>query len=164
MGRRLCLMLITAMPVIAGCSKTYSDKDVHWLSNTEAQAALADTSGSWLSEAKPNAWVDPRDDDVYFKVGHIPGSLNVQLSDPDAMQRLDAYGLLIVYGNGYEAPLADAMIKALLKDGVKDVKGLKGGYEGWEEAGLPIEKDGDSNRRPGVTAGDRWQRQPIEDE
>jgi 3-mercaptopyruvate sulfurtransferase SseA len=80
------------------------------------------------------------------------------------MQRLDAYGLLIVYGEGYKAPLADAMIKALLKDGVEDVMGLKGGFEGWEDAGLPVAKGDDAGRRPGATAGDRWQRQPVEDE
>ncbi|MCP4760098.1 MAG: hypothetical protein GY894_07590 [Planctomycetes bacterium] len=163
MRRCLCFTLIAAMPAIAGCSKTYSDKDVNWLSNAEAKAAMADTGGSWLSEAKPNAWVDSRDA-LYYRVGHIPGSLNVQLSDPDAMGRLDAYGLLIVYGDGYKAPLADAMIKTLLKDGIEEVRGLKGGYEGWVEAGLPIDKGGDVDRRPGITAGDRWQRQPVNNE
>ncbi|MDP7029617.1 MAG: rhodanese-like domain-containing protein [Phycisphaerales bacterium] len=149
--------------VSVGCSKSYSDKDVHWLSIEDARSAIADTGGSWISEPTPNAWIDPRDE-VFYRVGHIPGALNVQLSDPGAYQRLSGFGTLVVYGEGYEAPLADALIKALLKGGMKDVKGLKVGYEGWIAAGEKIEKGEDAARAPGVRRGDRWQRQPVEDE
>ncbi len=151
------------MACSVGCSKSYSDKDVHWLSLDDARHAIADTGGSWISEPVPNAWIDPRDE-VFYRVGHIPGALNVQLSDPGAFQRLSGYGVLVVYGEAYEAPLADALIKALLKGGMKDVKGLKVGYEGWIAAGEKIEKGEDAARAPGARRGDRWQRQPVEDE
>jgi len=146
-----------------GCSKTYSDRDVHWLSINDAKEFVADQHGSWFDASKANAWIDPRDE-VYYRVGHIPGAINVQLSDPDAMARLESFGALVVYGEGYEAPLADAMIKALLKEGVKEVRGLKLGYEGWVEGGGTVQKGEDAARRPGATKGDRWQRQPVGDE
>ncbi len=162
---RLGALLTTAavMACSVGCSKSYSDKDVHWLTIEEARGAIADTGGSWISEPVANAWIDPRDE-VFYRVGHIPGALNVQLSDPGAFQRLAGFGTLVVYGETYEAPLADALIKALLKGGMKDVKGLKPGYEGWIAAGEKVEKGEDAARSPGSHRGDRWQRQPVEDE
>ena len=99
----------------AGCSKTFSDKDVHWLSIVEAQEAMDANSDSWFSKKKQSAWIDPRDA-VFYRVGHVPGAINVLLSDPDAITRLEGFGTLIVYGAGYEAPIADAMIKALLTE------------------------------------------------
>lgn len=154
--------MVLATGLLYGCKKTYSDKDVHWLTVSEAKSAMKDTSANWFSHPKPNAWVDPRDA-VQFRVGHIPGAINVRLSDPGAFDRLAGYGLLIVYGDAYKAPLADAMVKALLKDGMKDVKALERGYEGWLEAGEPFEKGDDQQRTQSITSGDRWQRQPVEE-
>ncbi|HCA38177.1 MAG: rhodanese-like domain-containing protein [Phycisphaerales bacterium] len=157
--------LITGLALLtAGCSKSYSDKDVHWLSIEEAKTAVDTDSSSWFSESRPNAWIDPRDV-VFYRVGHIPGAINVQLSSPDAISQLDGYGMLIVYGEGYEAPLADAMIKMLLKEElVEEVKGLKVGFDGWQEAGQPVERGEDPKQSATATSGDRWQRQPVDND
>ncbi|MCH2139468.1 MAG: rhodanese-like domain-containing protein [Phycisphaerales bacterium] len=157
------LLLGLFLVLLGGCTKTYSDQDVHWLSVKNAEAAIQEQEGSWFSQPRPNAWIDARDE-VFYKVGHIPGALNIQLSDPDAFTRLTGYGTLVVYGEGYEAPIADAMIKALLKGGMESVKGLQGGYEAWIEAGQKVVKGPDPSRRPGAIAGDRWQRQPVDDD
>jgi len=149
--------------MVAGCKTTYSDKDVHWLSINEAKKVMTESSGSWLSEPTVNVWVDPRDA-VFYRVGHIPGALNVQLSDPDAITRLEGYGLIMVYGEGYEAPIADAMIKTLLKDGQKYVKGLQVGFDGWQEAHQKVERGDDTTQPTGTDTTDRWQRQPVDDE
>ena len=101
---------------------------------------------------------------VYYRVGHVPGAINVLLSDPDAITRLEGFGTLIVYGKGYEAPIADAMIKTLLKDGQTEVMGLRVGFDGWLEAGQPVERGDDPGRRAAATRGDRWQRQPVDAE
>ena len=146
-----------------GCSKTYSGRDVHWLTIDEARTAMADTGETWLREAKPNAWIDPRDA-VFYRVGHIPGALNVQLSDPEVFTRLEAYGVLMVYGEGYESPVADALIKGLLKEGNKVVKGLKLGYEGWVAAGERVEKGEDKTKVTGGGESDRWQRGLVDDQ
>ena len=163
MGKTSTFAMLTAIAcLLAGCAKTYSDKDVHWLTVPEARAALADSSGSWFSQPRPNTWVDPRDA-LQFRVGHIPGALNVRLSDPGAFDRLAGFGLVVVYADGYKAPLADAMVKALLKAGMKDVKGLETGYEGWLEAGEPFDRGDDEARVTAVKQVDRWQRQPVEE-
>jgi 3-mercaptopyruvate sulfurtransferase SseA len=157
-------VLSTALTMVAGCKTTYSDKDVHWLSIDEAKKAMTESSGSWLSEPTVNVWVDPRDA-VFYRVGHIPGALNVQLSDPDAITRIEGYGLIMVYGEGYEAPIADAMIKTLLKNGQKHVKGLQVGFDGWQEARQKVERGDDTTQSTSSTdTTDRWQRQPVDDE
>jgi rhodanese-related sulfurtransferase len=161
---RLRLTLVASISLLGtGCSKSFSDKDVHWLSIEEAKEAMGTSSGSWFSDPMPNAWIDPRDA-MRYKGGHVPGAINVQLSDPDAISQLEGYGILIVYGQGYEAPLADAMIKALLKDGQKEVKGLRVGFDGWKQAGQPSERGEDPRRSVTATRGDRWQRQPVDDQ
>ena len=161
-----CVRLAASIAIVtfaSGCSKSVSDKDVHWLSIDEATELIGENSGSWLSAPKENAWVDPRDV-VFYRVGHIPGALNVQLSDPDAISRLGTFGTLIVYGEGYEAPLADAMIKTLIKNGQTEVRGLQLGFEGWKQAGKPIQKGEDAARQAESSNSDRWQRQPVDDE
>jgi rhodanese-related sulfurtransferase len=165
MPRLALALLVLGFLTLAtgGCSKSYSDRDVHWLTIEEARAAMTDTGKTWLREAKPNAWIDPRDA-VFYRVGHIPGALNVQLSDPEAFTRLEGYGVLMVYGEGYESPVADALIKSLLKDGNKVVKGLKLGYEGWIAAGERVEKGDDTAKVTGGDARDRWQREPVDDQ
>jgi len=157
------LAVLGSLTLLGGCKKTISDQDVHWLSVPRAKETIASQEASWFSQPRPNAWIDARDE-VFYRVGHVPGALNVQLSDPDAFNRLAGYGTLVVYGEGYEAPLADATIKALLKSGMASVKGLQGGYEGWIAAGEKVVKGTDPDRRPGATGGDRWQRQPVGDE
>lgn len=154
-------VLLLAMAFgLGGCKKTISDQNVHWLSIDHAKEAMGEQTSSWFESPKINAWVDARDP-VFYRVGHVPGALNVQLSDPDAMSRLEPYGLVIVYGEGYEALIADAMIKALLKQGMKDVRGLQVGFEGWSDAGEPIVKGDDPDREVVESDGDRWQRQPV---
>ncbi|MCH2141392.1 MAG: rhodanese-like domain-containing protein [Phycisphaerales bacterium] len=158
---RLAYFLLIPTIALASCGKSVSDKDVHWLSVDEAQEAIAAQSGSWLSEPMENVWVDPRNA-AFYNVGHIPGALNVQLSDPDGIGRLKPFGTIIVYGEGYQAPIADAMIKALITEGHDDVKGLELGYDGWIAAGQPLAKGTDAGRVTSSTTGDRWQRVHVE--
>ena len=160
----LTLLVLGSLTLAAGgCSKAYSDRDVHWLTIDEARAAIADTGETWLREPKPNAWIDPRDA-VFYRVGHIPGALNVQLSDPEVFSRLEGYGVLIVYGEGYESLVADALIKGLLTEGNKVVKGLKLGDEGWIAAGEPVEKGEKKSKVTGGGDRDRWQRELVDDQ
>jgi len=157
--RTSCLLMLTTS--LASCGKAVSDKDVHWLSVADAQQAIATPSGSWLSEPKQNVWVDPRNS-AFYNVGHIPGAINVQLSDPDGIGRLEPFGTIIVYGEGYQSPIADAMIKALITEGHEEVKGLELGYDGWIAAGQPLAKGSDPGRISTSTTTDRWQRVRVE--
>jgi rhodanese-related sulfurtransferase len=158
---RLIVLLIMAPLILVACGKSVSDKDVHWLTVHEAQVAIKTPSGSWITESKPNVWVDPRDA-AYYTVGHIPGALNIQLSDPDASGRLDTYGTIVVYGESYKAPIADAMIKTLISKGHDDVKGLELGYAGWIAAGEKLDKGTDPGRITESTKIDRWHRVNVD--
>ena len=72
--------------------------------------------------------------------GHIPGALNLPFNQLGTKSYLlDGYTSLIVYGRRWNDPVADAMSKKLIEMGFKDVRTLQGGFEGWVEAGKPIE-------------------------
>ena len=47
---------------------------------------------------------------------------------------------VIVYGQTYNDPLAEAMSKSLMEYGLDDIQTLKGGLEAWTRAGLPLTK------------------------
>ena len=52
--------------------------------------------------------------------------------------QLDDAGIIIVSGETYNDPVAIAMSKTLMELGFKDVKTLRGGIMGWEDAGEPV--------------------------
>ena len=52
---------------------------------------------------------------------------------------LAGYDLLIVYGDDYNDPIAEAMSKRLLNLGYKDVRTLRGGITAWTDAGYALE-------------------------
>ena len=134
------LVLLTAC---TGCSKTFSDRSLTFVSVPQAKAVIADEGGSWLKEARPNVWVDVRNPSK-FTLGHIPGALNMPLRSVDTQwMRLEPYGAVVVYGNTWNDPLADALSKVLLEKGIKHVDTLSGGWDAWEEAGGEIARGKD---------------------
>ena len=73
--------------------------------------------------------------------GHIPGAVNIPFATVSSQWvYLEGYGPKIVYGNGYNDPLADAMSKTLMEFGLKDIYTLRGGLEAWVETGQDLAK------------------------
>ena len=93
-----------------------------------------------LGGSAPGVFVDPRSEAEYT-AGHLPGAVHLpyEKARTDA-HVLDAYGVLMVYGNDYNSPLAVAMSKTLIDLGYKDVRTLRGGIRAWEDAGNLLEK------------------------
>ncbi|MCH2135343.1 MAG: rhodanese-like domain-containing protein [Phycisphaerales bacterium] len=135
------MLLLTL--VLTGCGKTWSDKDLVFVNVDEANALIAREDGTWLKAAKPNAWLDARNPDTY-RLGHIPGALNLPLRNVDTQwTRLEDHGSVVVYAGTFNDPIADAMSKALLEKGITHVYTLSGGWKAWMEAGGEVERGPD---------------------
>lgn len=130
---------IAAGALIAGCGgpKT-SDRDIVLVGPTEAQALMADTK-PLIGRAKTSLVIDPREEYEY-RTGHIPAAVNIPYATLRSAKRyLDAYDVLIVYGNAYGSIVATAATKTLLDMGYKDVRTIDGGLEAWRANDLPTE-------------------------
>ena len=138
------IALILTLLTLTGCSKTWSDKNLAFVSVPEARALFAEDGGSWLKEGRPNVWVDARNPSRYT-IGHIPGAINIPLRSIDAQWgRVEPFGTIIVYGDTWNDLIADAESKVFLERGVENVKTLNGGWQAWTEAGGASEPGGDS--------------------
>jgi rhodanese-related sulfurtransferase len=78
---------------------------------------------------------------VEFKAGHIPGALNIDVNSPDFDKKigeLDKHKAYLVHcAAGSRSARA---CKKLERLGFQDLFDLRPGFNGWEEAGKPVEK------------------------
>jgi rhodanese-related sulfurtransferase len=93
-----------------------------------------------LDSDKPPLVVDVRNS-VEFGVAHIPGAINIPLSELD--KRIDELrhenGVLIYCINGARTRQAEPIVYAA---DISDVYHLDGSFQGWIQAKHPIEKGG----------------------
>lgn len=84
--------------------------------------------------------VDVREDHEW-QLGHLPGAehLGKGIIERDIERKIpDLDAEIILYcGGGYRSALAAQVLKEM---GYTKVRSLAGGFRGWQEAGLPIEK------------------------
>ena len=134
------IALLLTVPLLSGCAKEYSDADIVLLNVHEADLLMGTQESSLFGEAKQNAFVDPRTVEKYA-TGHIPGAISLPYRQiAEDWENLQEYGIVVVYGNSYNDPLAEAMSKTLMEYGISEVKTLRGGLEAWINAGQPITK------------------------
>ena len=83
----------------------------------------------------------------FYQQGHIPGALNLSRDDFAADYRrlrpsLDPAKdkLIVVYCSGGDCHDSGMVASALLSLGFSQVRVFTGGWSGWTEAGLPVEK------------------------
>jgi rhodanese-related sulfurtransferase len=83
----------------------------------------------------------------FYQQGHIPGALNLSRDDFAADYRrlrstLDASKnkSIVVYCSGGDCHDSRMVASALLSLGFAQVRVYTGGWSGWTEAGLPVEK------------------------
>ncbi len=87
-------------------------------------------------------WVDVRDGSDFEK-GHIPGAINIEISDlRDAIKSLPKDKEIVLYCYGSECDEAEAAGTILIENGFKQgkIKVFTDGYSNWEAAGYPVKK------------------------
>jgi rhodanese-related sulfurtransferase len=138
------LLLAASIASFQGCAKEYSDRDIVFLDVEQAQVLVENREVSLFTKPRENTWLDPRSVEKY-STGHIPGAINMPYRNvAEKWEELKAYGFIVVYGNSYNDPLADAMSKTLMELGLAEVRTLRGGLQAWTDAGNPVMK----GRRP----------------
>ncbi len=138
--QNLTAAFVITLFVLAGCTETrVSSRDLRYVDVSESTAVVQGKKTLFGLGQKTAAWVDARDRDSYA-AGHIPGAIHLPLNEVKADdRRLAGVDVLVVYGNEYHSPIAEAMSKRLMALGFKDVRTLRGGLEAWRNAGNEVE-------------------------
>ena len=138
--QRVAVAAIAVTLAVVGCQNTTSDRDLVLVNPIDAQELVQGQSKLLgLAGTTAGTYVDPRNERDY-RVGHIPGAISLPFQDlAEFKSKLDGYDILIVYGDGYNDPKANAMSKSLLQMGFTDVQTLRGGLRAWTSAGYPLD-------------------------
>ena len=84
--------------------------------------------------------IDVRPEDEYA-AGHVPGAINIPLSDLEArLEKLDADGEYVAYCRGPHCVLAFDAVQRLREKGYQ-ARRLQDGMPEWKQAGLPVEEE-----------------------
>ena len=77
-----------------------------------------------------------------YKEGHIPGAINFETAKTELAKVLpkDKNALVVAYCGGPQCQAYQSAAKAAAKLGYKNVKHLKAGISGWQDAGEKMEK------------------------
>jgi len=137
--RLVMLAAIVGLIVLAGgCNKPKTNaRSIQYVDPDRGRELMdASSRGNLLSGPRRGVWVDPRTTSV-FEQEHIPGAINLPFQHIAQDHRtLNAYGLIIVYGEGYNDAKAEAMSKRLIELGHENVYTLRGGLKAWRDAGM----------------------------
>ena len=128
-----------AIAMVGGCGSSVSDKSLQYVNPNEAITLHAGREKLLgLGGTSEGAYIDPRPARAY-RLGHIDGAINLTFDQiRHEIPRLKEFGVLIVYGNDYNDPLAIAMSKRLIEVGMKNVHTLRGGLQAWKASGNVI--------------------------
>jgi rhodanese-related sulfurtransferase len=106
------------------------------------------TGGPWVTTLQATQMMN-RDDAMVIDVrpaaefakGHILGARNIPLADlARRAGEFDKHKAKPVIVNCADGRLAGGGVALLRKSGFANVVNLTGGYAGWQQAGLPVEK------------------------
>lgn len=134
----VCFFLLGLSLTLLGCNSGISDRNLVFMMPDEASVIIEEGERAFLGEQKVVVLVDPRPTWSYRK-GHIPQAINIPFGQlKQQMWQLDDVSVIIIAGETYNDAVALAMSKTLIEHGFKDVRTLRGGLTGWEDAGKPI--------------------------
>ena len=136
--------VIAASLAVLSCTIKTSDRDLVLVNPIDAQELVQGQAKLLgLGGTTTGTYVDPRSERD-FRLGHIPGAISLPFQDlTNNKSKLDDYDVLIVYGDDYNDPKANAMSKRLLELGFSDVRTLRGGLRAWTSAGFALDTAND---------------------
>jgi rhodanese-related sulfurtransferase len=106
------------------------------------------TGGPWASTLEATQMINRQDalvidvrEDAEYAKGHIVGARHIPLAQLEArakeLQKFKSKPVITCCESGNRSSAAIATLKKL---GFENVYNLAGGYAGWQQAGLPVEK------------------------
>ena len=106
------------------------------------------TGGPWASTLEATQMINRQDalvidvrEDAEYAKGHIVGARHIPLAQLEArakeLQKFKSKPVITCCETGNRSSAAIATLKKL---GFENVYNLAGGYAGWQQAGLPVEK------------------------
>jgi rhodanese-related sulfurtransferase len=106
------------------------------------------TGGPWASTLEATQMINRQDalvidvrEDAEYAKGHIVGARHIPLGQLEARAKeLQKYKSKPVIACCETGSRSSAAIATLRKLGFENVYNLAGGYAGWQQAGLPVEK------------------------
>ncbi|MEE8153789.1 MAG: rhodanese-like domain-containing protein [Phycisphaerales bacterium] len=136
--------VIAATLAVLSCTTKTSDRDLVLVNPIDAQELVQGQAKLLgLGGTATGTYVDPRSERD-FRLGHIPGAISLPFQHlTNNKSKLDDYDVLIVYGDDYNDPKANAMSKRLLELGFSDVRTLRGGLRAWTSAGYALDTASD---------------------
>jgi len=149
------LLIVLACAIPIGVNQWRSD-GIALVGDWTPEARITDTAGeslivnlaeaSRLFREEAAIFVDARPENQYAE-GHIQGALNIPWQDVDRyfVETADLLGgapTVITYCDGESCDLSHELAIFLQEMGFKDVRVLVNGWTVWQQAGLPIDKQG----------------------
>lgn len=149
------LLIALAGMIAMGVNQWRSD-GIALVGDWSPEARFADVSGdslivdlaeaSRLFREDAAIFVDARLESQYAE-GHIQGALNIPWQDVDryfveTADRLGSVPTVITYCDGESCDLSHELALFLQKMGIADVRVLVNGWTVWQQAGLPIDREG----------------------
>lgn len=106
------------------------------------------TGGPWATTLEATQMINRQDapvvdvrEDAEFAKGHIVGARHIPLAQLETrakeLQKYKSKPVIVCCETGNRSSAAMATLKKL---GFENVYNLSGGYAGWQQAGLPVEK------------------------
>jgi rhodanese-related sulfurtransferase len=106
------------------------------------------TGGPWATTLEATQMINRQDapvidvrEDAEFAKGHIVGARHIPLAQLEArakeLQKYKSKPVIVCCETGNRSSAAMSTLKKL---GFENVYNLSGGYAGWQQAGLPVEK------------------------
>ena len=130
--------VFTGLLLCGGCSIGLSDRSLTYLTPEGVSILLREGAGTLLDADAEVVIVDPRPTWNYGR-GHIPGAINIPFGQLNAqVWKLDGAGIILVAGDTHNDSVAIAMRTRLIQLGFSDVRTLRGGLTGWDDAGNAV--------------------------
>ncbi|MBC8201056.1 MAG: rhodanese-like domain-containing protein [Planctomycetes bacterium] len=141
MVKLLPTFVLVFLLFLTGCNAGISDKNLSYVSPSDVRVLMSSGAGELFGTELRTILIDCRQR-WEFNKAHIPDATPIPFGHLQyKLYELDHAGIIIVTGQTYNDPVAIAMSKALMELGFKDVKTLRGGFVGWEDAGGSVKTE-----------------------
>lgn len=140
--------------IIAGFANTINPKGLSWvhvwtasdaagLQNEGLERIIPENAWSLYAEGKA-LFVDAREPWAFVQ-GHLPGALNVPVSEANKfLEQLASFSQagieLITYCDSLDCPSSSELACIILANDIRPVRVLPQGIVGWYESGFPVEE------------------------